>query len=361
MSLDFTRAHLACDLSPLPARAAPIWTGRQMRPEDFIHRITSSEAIEIHTALWIARDRHAGKDLSLDRVFAPRDFPLTHLSRRLRDMAHHARHGRGFAVLRGLPTADLSDRDCQLLLRGLAAHLGVIATQSREGHLIRHVRATGESLGNGTVRGHQTTEKLYFHTDGADAAVLLCVRPASTGGLSRLASAAQVHNRMLAIDPSLASELYEPFHFHMAGGNVPGLPPTFISPIFSVHQNLFSCRYVRHTLLETPAITGIPLSQRALSAFDALEELAGEECVDMELQAGDLQIVNNHTILHSRTAYRDTHATQPRHLLRSWLTFPEYEGRRAGLVDEGLRFGWLSDHLQEQIAARTGADAQAGQ
>ena len=77
-------------------------------------------------------------------------------------------------------------------------------------------------------------------------------RGATSGGLSRLACAAAVHNAMLDRDPPLVAALYEPFHFHMAGGNVPGLPATFISPIFSLYKGRFSVRYVRHTLLETP-------------------------------------------------------------------------------------------------------------
>ncbi|MGW2082155.1 TauD/TfdA family dioxygenase [Streptomyces sp. NPDC001939] len=152
--------------------------------------------------------------------------------------------------------------------------------------------------------------------------------------------------------PAWTAELYRPFHFHMAGGNVPGLPPTFISPVFSLHRGRFSTRYVRHTLLETPTVTQVPLPQGAMAAFDLLEELADENSVDMELRAGDLQLVNNHVALHSRTAYRDPQPpAQPRHLLRSWVTFPHYRGRRAGEADEYLRFGWLTDDQQGQLAS----------
>jgi hypothetical protein len=40
----------------------------------------------------------------------------------------------------------------------------------------------------------------------------------------------------------------------------------------------------------------------------------------MELQAGDIQLLNNSVILHSRTAFVDyEEATERRHLLRLWL------------------------------------------
>ena len=47
----------------------------------------------------------------------------------------------------------------------------------------------------------------------------------------------------------------------------------------------------------------------------------------MELQAGDVQLVHNHTLLHDRTAFEDwPDSERKRHLLRLWLA-PE-EGRR---------------------------------
>jgi TfdA family taurine catabolism dioxygenase TauD len=335
---------------PLTTEAAPIWVANDLDPTTWAHQVTPEELDDVHRALRQARPQFEGRDLVRDRSMSVKDFPLPQLGERLSLMSEQVHTAPGFALLRGLPTDELDDDDCLLLLRGLAAHLGRIATQSRDGDLIRHVRATGHSIGTATVRGHQTSERLYFHTDGADAAVLLCRRAGAVGGLSRLASAASVHNRLLSRAPALVADLYHPFHFHMAGGNVPDLPPTFISPIFSLHQGRFSCRYVRHTLLQTPEVTGVPLSSRSLEAFDALEEVAEQGCLEMELRPGDLQIVSNHTVLHSRTAYVDDPAA-PRHLLRSWLTCAEYEGRRPGLIDEALRSGWLSDDVQRAAEA----------
>ena len=40
----------------------------------------------------------------------------------------------------------------------------------------------------------------------------------------------------------------------------------------------------------------------------------------MNFEAGDIQVLNNHWILHSRTAYEDAHEpSERRHLLRLWL------------------------------------------
>jgi hypothetical protein len=336
----------------LTAENAPLWEASTYPPEAYTYVLDDREVGEIRAALEIAQTGLAGRDLLHDRSIVPVDFPLPRLDAILGLIAGEVADGRGFAVLRGVPVDGCDERACTVLLRGLVAHLGAVATQSRDGQLVRHVRSTGQSLGNATTRGHETAARLWFHTDGADAAVLLCRRAAAAGGLSRLASAAVVHNLMAEQSPELLPVLYEPFHFHMAGGNVPDLPPTFVSPIFSQHDGRFSCRYVRHTLLETPAVTGVPLSRTALAAFDKIEELAEQVCVEMELLPGDLQLVNNHTVLHSRTAYEDPpDPEQARHLLRSWLTFVHYRGRRPSIVDEGLRYGWLTDELQRQAAA----------
>lgn len=335
----------------LTSDEAPLWDRSTFSPEAWTYTLSREETIEIIDALTVAQNRLTGQDMFTGRYINRGDFPLGHVGSILEAISSEVSDGRGFAVLRGLPVDRLDEHQNALLLRGLATYLGPIATQSRDGQLIRHVRATGRVLGDATVRGHQTADRLWFHTDGADAAALLCLTASETGGLSRLASAATVHNQMLHASPTWTAELYQPFHFHMAGGNVPGLPPTFISPVFSLHRGRFSTRYVRHTLLETPAVTEVPLPRDAMAAFDLLEEIADENSVDMELRAGDLQLVNNHTVLHSRTAYRDPQPpAEPRHLLRSWVTFPHYRGRRASEADEYLRFGWLSDDQQQQLA-----------
>ncbi|MFD7898974.1 TauD/TfdA family dioxygenase [Streptomyces sp. NPDC059743] len=335
----------------LTSDEAPLWGPSTFSPEAWTYTLSREESAEVIDALTVAQNRLRDRDMLTDRDINRQDFPLGHVGSILETISSEVSDGRGFAVLRGLPVDRLDERQNALLLRGLATYLGPIATQSRDGQLIRHVRATGRALGDGTVRGHQTADRLWFHTDGADAAALLCLTASETGGLSRLASAGTVHNQMLNASSTWTAELYRPFHFHMAGGNVPGLPPTFISPVFSLHRGRFSTRYVRHTLLETPTFTEVPLPRDAMAAFDLLEELADENSVDMELRAGDLQLVNNHTVLHSRTAYRDPRPpAKPRHLLRSWITFPHYRGRRAGEADEYLRFGWLTDPQQQQLA-----------
>jgi hypothetical protein len=53
----------------------------------------------------------------------------------------------------------------------------------------------------------------------------------------------------------------------------------------------------------------------------------------MRMQPGDMQFLNNHAILHARTAFEDhTEEDLKRHLLRIWVAFPA--GKRRTLAPE---------------------------
>lgn len=65
------------------------------------------------------------------------------------------------------------------------------------------------------------------------------------------------------------------------------------------------------------------LTEQQLAALGLMDELAASpECrLDMELEVGDIQLISNYVILHSRTEYEDfPEPEQRRHLLRLWLT-----------------------------------------
>jgi alpha-ketoglutarate-dependent taurine dioxygenase len=64
------------------------------------------------------------------------------------------------------------------------------------------------------------------------------------------------------------------------------------------------------------------LRPEQLEALDALDRLNNDPrfALVMELRPGDLQLLNNHVILHSRTAYEDhPEPDLRRHLIRLWL------------------------------------------
>jgi alpha-ketoglutarate-dependent taurine dioxygenase len=69
----------------------------------------------------------------------------------------------------------------------------------------------------------------------------------------------------------------------------------------------------------------VPLTTLEKAALDFLDEQTRRPDLrlDMDLAPGDIQFINNYTILHSRTEFVDGPTPdQKRHMLRLWLKFP---------------------------------------
>jgi hypothetical protein len=66
-----------------------------------------------------------------------------------------------------------------------------------------------------------------------------------------------------------------------------------------------------------------PMTEQQWAALDLLAELGDELCFEMELDKGDIQLLNNHVIYHARGEFRDDPATgRIRRLYRLWLAMP---------------------------------------
>lgn len=80
------------------------------------------------------------------------------------------------------------------------------------------------------------------------------------------------------------------------------------------------------------------LSALQLEALDWVDRICNDPAwhLSFDMQAGDMQIGNNFSILHSRTAYVDFEAQERRRLLlRIWMTLPD--GRALPQVFENTR------------------------
>jgi alpha-ketoglutarate-dependent taurine dioxygenase len=68
----------------------------------------------------------------------------------------------------------------------------------------------------------------------------------------------------------------------------------------------------------------VPLTTFEKAALDFFDEQTRRPDLrlDMDLELGDIQFINNYTTLHSRTGFVDGPAPhQKRHMLRLWLKF----------------------------------------
>jgi hypothetical protein len=100
------------------------------------------------------------------------------------------------------------------------------------------------------------------------------------------------------------------------------------------------------------ATTGIALSAVEVEAFDIVDGLIEELRLDIDFETGDMQFLNNYSIMHSRTAFEDyPEPERKRHLLRVWLT--AHNGRRLSPAVTRER------NVRNGVPARSAAQAQA--
>jgi hypothetical protein len=300
------------------------WYGPDMEgSSDWIHRLSEAEIAEIDAALAAARSR---KQAVID--ICPADFLLPRLGPVLRARCDEVMNGRGFALIRGLPVDRYSLEDAAIVYFGIGAHMGSARSQNAEGHVLGHICDIGhDHHKNADQRGYRAPGPLEFHTDSVDLVALMCLQPAMKGGASKIVSTVTAYNEILKRRPELLRVLFEPFHRDRRGEVPAGKDPWWIMPILQWrHGRLFShysSTYVR-SVERFPDVPRFTEAQRA--AIDLLETVANDPSVHlrMELEAGDIQLVNNHCVLHGREGYEDwPGGERNRYLLRLWICPPD--------------------------------------
>lgn len=264
--------------------------------------------------------------------FGRQDFPLPTLGPKLKHLLEDIEYGRGFVLLRGLDVANYGLDRLSVLYWGLGAHLGQVISQNSQGDLLGRVTdmesgryAKGGYYEEG-VRGHRTNAFLAPHSDSADVVGLLCVRPAKEGGESWIASSISVYNRILAERPDLLPPLMEGFRYDLVGKGWTADELTQNQvPVYSLFEGLLSCRFNKQQIELGAAKLGITLTVAQIEAITLVEDMALSEelLLPMAFEPGDIQLLNNHTTLHSRGGYVDwDNPEQRRLLLRLWLNIP---------------------------------------
>jgi len=306
-----------------PISAANAWRGEALaRETSWLVRLSEAEVADVERALAAARG--TGKPLE---AITREDFPLAAMRPRLEQALADMYGGRGFVVLRGLPVGRWSDEDTGLVFWGLGRHLGSPLYQNPQGELLGHVYDHGRTYGNIDVRGYETNAYLPYHTDAGDMVGLLCLRRSLEGGLSSIVSSVTVHNEILANHPEYLGLLYNGFYYirREAALTERGVSERPI-PVFGARDGVVSCRYIRNQINAGAVKRGVPLTTLEQAALDYLDECTRRPDLklDMDLEPGDIQFINNYTILHSRTGFVDgPEPHQKRHMLRLWLKFPK--------------------------------------
>ncbi|HEY8091782.1 MAG TPA: TauD/TfdA family dioxygenase, partial [Polyangiaceae bacterium] len=166
---------------------------------------------------------------------------------------------------------------------------------------IRAIRGGRTFASSGAFTPVHTDSQAHFGVP-ASAQVLVCARPAASGGESTLVDAFGLLDDVAARDPELHDSLFDerrtiPFYF----GEVSG--PTV------------ACRrghvFFTHAPVPRP---GDALGERLQRHVDAAPRVV------LRLEGGDVLVVNNHRVLHGRLPFEDTAREMVRLLV--WLEDP---------------------------------------
>jgi len=336
-----------------PIGGPAAWRGAQLAQQsDWIHHFTVDDLAEIDAA--VAAHEAAGRNMG---DITPETFQLPTLAPKLGRLLEDVLHGRGFTVLRGFPVERYSIEQAATAYLGIGAHLGSFRSQNAKGHLLGHVRDLGLDINQPTTRYYQTNRELEFHTDSADIVALLCLRPAKSGGASRIVSSVTLHDILYAERPDLWRVLFNAFPTDRRGEIPPGMQPWFDLPVFNWYRGelttIYVGQYIRSAQENFPGARR--LSALEHEAIDEVDRLCDDPALNlsMELKAGDMQFLHNHQILHARSDFEDwPDPQQRRHLLRLWLSpatgrpLPPAFAQRYGSLTPGDRGGIVTSETR---------------
>ena len=307
-----------------PVEGPAVWEGSRidLRKEG-VRILSSAEIAEIDAAL---RHLHSLGEVDFPEI-TPDSFPLPRLGGYLAGLGEELRFGRGFLLFRGLPRERYSLDDLARIYAGLGAHIGRLSPQSYQGELLGHVIDVSDI--ESEARGYHAGGAQRMHTDNCDIVSLLCVRAAKSGGVSRFVSASAVHNRLLQERPDLLEALYGEYVFRRMERDAEYGDGRLVKNvvIFSRDTGQLTCNvsgsYPHRAVRAGDAVMS-PLQIEALEEMKRISA-SPDLYLDMTIGEGDIQFLNNRTILHGRTGYEDwSDVAQRRHLMRLWLQMPSW-------------------------------------
>ena len=315
-----------------PRKRPEAWLGRDMAEStEWIVSVPPRAVAEMDAALRELQRR----GLAWPR-FGREDFPLPTFSRDLSAVVDELENGRGFVVLRGFAVDHYSLEELRNLYWGVGVHLGHARYQNAHGELIGEVRDEyrlyGEvqerqadpALGRTSRSKARSSGPLRFHTDRCDVVTLLCVRPARRGGASKIVSAVSVAEAIRARRPDLHDLLWQDYWGSRQGEEAGGEHRVYAMPLFAEHAGKFTTQYSRTFVEAAQKLPDVPrLTAAQNEALDLHAAVCEELAFTMDLQPGDLQLLNNHVIYHGRTGYEDADGPdRDRLLLRLWIAPP---------------------------------------
>ncbi|KAF9889373.1 hypothetical protein FE257_007483 [Aspergillus nanangensis] len=297
--------------------------------DDYMHTLTDSQLKETHNALESFKTRGIPLGL-LDST----TFPLPSLHPILRGVSDNIHAGTGFTLIRGIPVDRYSIEENMIIYVGVSSHIGHIFGRQGDQYegcpadvAVAHItdmRPPSAPLGSVKNAG-QTDEEIPFHTDAGDIVSLFTLSEPAKGGESLLASSWRVYNELARTRPDIIQVLARdwPIPSSKEEGVTFHRPLLFHQEALGTAPERLLLHFSRRSLVGFGDLTRTKhLSVRQAEALDSLHFFAERFHISMKLQKGDMQFINNLSMLHARKGYMDG-PQQKRHLLRLWLKDPD--------------------------------------
>ena len=310
-------------MKALASRAC--WSAEELRADpSWVHRLDDGARADL--VVTVRRAYDPAKSL-LD--YRRADFDLGRAVPVLARAFAETKRGRGLALVKGLPREGVSEPEFELLTWAIGLHFGVARPQGKASQYLSAVRDEGTTYRSSGGRGYSSNAELDFHTDSADVVALTCYNQAVSGGMSIVSSSVAAYGRMREEQSAHVDALHDLIPFSRQREEAPDEAPSYPHPVFDVADDLLFSKWNRNRVKHAQEIPGVaPLTahqREALERFDALvrrEDLA----YTMFLEPGDMQLINSHTTLHSRTEFVDHDDPAKKRLLhRLWLATPDGE------------------------------------
>jgi len=340
------------------------WKGPEIDwKKEGLHVLSAEELQEIDQAL--AHLKSLGP-IDFPEV-NPTNFPLDKVAKLMRSLPDRLKNGCGFFMLRGLPRDRYSDDDMAYVYFGLSAYVGKTLTQSYLGDLIGHVVNVSDY--EPKSRGYRKGGGQLMHTDSCDIIGLMCLRTAISGGESRISSAVTVHNYMAQHHPESLRVLEKGLYLKRTDEDGRHATKTFSDQrikFFNEHNGEF-ISYLPTGYARLCEKSGQrPYTQEESDALYRVRKVAAmpEHYLDMGFTDGDIQFLNNRTMVHGRTDYTDAQELHKRrHLLRMWLRIDSWQKMPESQVfhtDEDMALWAKNRRRLMELPSKHDADVLSG-
>lgn len=312
-------------LSPHAVSDPAVWKGSDLVDrDDWVLRLSDALIAALGTAASAVADELDG-DPSRLLDTATVKLPVDLVEEVAADVRNRLGDELGFVVVRGLPVDDWDRLTVLVAYWTIGSALGRPLANNPSGDMVGHVADLGKDLDHPKHRAYQTNATMYYHADQCDVVGLLCLRPAKSGGQSKVASSLHAHNVLWERHPGLARALTQPLRWSRMGEVGPGQDEWYPAAVFDTTEGRLSVASGVKHIEKGHALPGSPpLPPKAREAIEVLNDICEEFHLSMTFEPGDMQFLNNAVCMHSRTGFEDWPEPERRRLLwRLWLRVPD--------------------------------------